>query len=217
MGQFWGVSDDHSSLMATVCPLSTGYISTQFHLVFDDIFRTVIFTRDYESVFNAICNDLFQLNSYWYAKYDHYDTGKFIYQPPLLEDVWLDEQIFRYRRHELENQRRRREGFIRENNRDVLGIIPLNTKDNNVRPPTGAPVSDDNSIVDYLLGHRHIESQGYFVSDDSYDGSPNSPSPYSNISSPSQPSPPNNSKEGDISREGAQAEPERKFQRKQWP
>ena len=130
MGQFWRFSDDHSSLVATVRPLSTGYISTQFHLVFDDLFRTVICTRDGESFFNAICNDLFELNSYWYAKYDHYDTGKFIYQPPLLEYVWLDEQGFCYRRHELENQHRRQEDCIREKNRAVLGIIPLNTNDN---------------------------------------------------------------------------------------
>ena len=33
----------------------------------------------------------------------------------------------------------------------------------------GAPVSNDESIVDSLLVHPPIESEGYFVSDDSDD------------------------------------------------
>ena len=60
-------SDEHSSLVANVRNLSTGYISTQFHLVFDDLFETVICTVDDEVVFDAICNDLFDLNRDWYA------------------------------------------------------------------------------------------------------------------------------------------------------
>ena len=59
--------------------LSTGYISPQLHLVFDDLFETVILAKDYESVFNAICNDMFELNRDWYAKYEHNDNGKIIY------------------------------------------------------------------------------------------------------------------------------------------
>ena len=51
--------------MANVCHLSTVYISSRFHLVFDDLFDTVIRSRDYESVFNAIFNDIFELNRDW--------------------------------------------------------------------------------------------------------------------------------------------------------
>ena len=62
MGQFLGSSYEHSFLFENVRRLSTGYIPPQFHLVFDDLFETVICTRDYESVFNTILNDLFELN-----------------------------------------------------------------------------------------------------------------------------------------------------------
>ena len=65
--------------MVNVCNLSTGYISPQLHLVFDDLFETVINTKDDESVFNAICNDLFELNRDWYAKDEHDDNGNLIY------------------------------------------------------------------------------------------------------------------------------------------
>ena len=69
----------------------------------------------------------------------------------------------------------------------VLNIIPLNTKDNNSRPRTGAPVSGDESSVYSALVNPPTESEVYFVSDDDYYGPPNYPSPTSYIPSPSQP------------------------------
>ena len=68
IGKFLGVLDEHYSLVENVCHLSTGYISPQFHLVFDDLFKMFICTRDDENVFNAIYNDIFELNGDWYAK-----------------------------------------------------------------------------------------------------------------------------------------------------
>ena len=62
MGQFLGFSDKHYSLVSTVRHLITGCISPQFHLVFGDLFETVNCTKDDESVFNTICNDIFKLN-----------------------------------------------------------------------------------------------------------------------------------------------------------
>ena len=40
LGQFLGFSGEHSSLVANVRHLGTGYISTQFHLIFGDLFQT---------------------------------------------------------------------------------------------------------------------------------------------------------------------------------
>ena len=90
MGQFLGFSDEHYSLVENVIILSTGYISPQFHLVFDDLFEMVICTKSYESVLSAICNDIFELNRNWYAKDENDDNDKLIYRPPLLEDVWIN-------------------------------------------------------------------------------------------------------------------------------
>ena len=170
-----------------------------------------------EIVLNIICKDIFELNRVWYAKYEHDDTGKLVYRPLPLEDVWLNEQDFRDCMHELENQHRHQEDHIREKNSTMPDIIPLNTKDNDARPHMGAPVSENYSIVDPLLGHPPTESEGDFVSDDSNGGAPSYPSPASNIPSLYQPSTPNTSQEVDISREGYQAEPKYKYQRKQWP
>ncbi len=44
LGQFLDFSDSHSSLAANVCHLSMGYVSPQYHLVFDDLIETVFST-----------------------------------------------------------------------------------------------------------------------------------------------------------------------------
>ena len=62
MSQFLGFSDNNYSLVENVHNLGTGYISPQFNLVFDNLFKMVIFTKDNASVFNAIYNDLSELN-----------------------------------------------------------------------------------------------------------------------------------------------------------
>ena len=84
MGQFLGFSDEHYSIVEFFRNLSTGYISLQFHLVFDDLFETVTCTGYNEIIFNYILNYLFELNKYWYPKDEHADNYKLIYQPPPL-------------------------------------------------------------------------------------------------------------------------------------
>ena len=45
MGQFLGFSNDNYSLVANLRNFSTGYISPQFHWLFNDLFDTVICTK----------------------------------------------------------------------------------------------------------------------------------------------------------------------------
>ena len=66
MDQFLEFYDEHYSLVEIFRNLITGYISHQFHLVFDILFEAVICTKDNDNVFNAISNDLFGLNRDWY-------------------------------------------------------------------------------------------------------------------------------------------------------
>ncbi len=61
MGQFVGFSDRHSSLVANVRHLSTNFISPQFHVVFDDIFKTVNRTGVAEPVVKATAKICFNL------------------------------------------------------------------------------------------------------------------------------------------------------------
>ena len=58
-GQFIGFSDEHSTLVATAQNLKTGYISPQYHIVFDDLFETKFCRGENNTVIDQICNDLF--------------------------------------------------------------------------------------------------------------------------------------------------------------
>ena len=104
-GSILGFSDDHSSLVANFCHFITGYISPLFHLVFNDLFDTVICTRYDDSVYKSICNHIFELNKDWYVEDEHDETGNLMYQITSLEDVWIDEQCCRDISPELDNQR----------------------------------------------------------------------------------------------------------------
>jgi len=68
LGQFVGFSDEHSSMVANVRHLTTGYISLQFHVMFDDLFETVNCAGADDQVFKSISNRLFQRNRELYAE-----------------------------------------------------------------------------------------------------------------------------------------------------
>ena len=78
MGKILGFSGEYSSLVVNVHNLSTGYISPQFHLFFDDLFKMVIRTKGDYNVLNDVFNYLFKLNRDWYAKDEHDDNGNLI-------------------------------------------------------------------------------------------------------------------------------------------
>jgi hypothetical protein len=91
MGQFVGFSGKHSSLVADVHYLSTNFISPQFHVVFDNLFKTVDRTGVDKPVVQSICQDLFQLNKEIYAEEELDEAGNIIYQHSPLHEVWFDE------------------------------------------------------------------------------------------------------------------------------
>ena len=82
LGQFVGFSDEHSSLVANVWHLTTGYISPQFHVVFDNLFETVNCIGVDDRVVESICNGLFQRNREICAEDELDEAGNIIYHPP---------------------------------------------------------------------------------------------------------------------------------------
>ena len=70
MGKNISLPDEHTSIVAIVNFLSTGYIYLQYHLEFDDCFEMVICQGDDGSVINGICNNSLYLNRDWYIEED---------------------------------------------------------------------------------------------------------------------------------------------------
>eukprot|EP00956_Cyclotella_meneghiniana_P015168 scaffold23014_cov71-Cyclotella_meneghiniana.AAC.1 len=105
MGQFLGFSRQHSSTVALV-QIHTGYVSPQYHVVFDGNFQTVFNDGKTSEEVDKICNQLIveSRDCYVQEEYDDED-GVLIYSPPPLDEVWLSEPERRERRHELEKRR----------------------------------------------------------------------------------------------------------------
>ncbi len=111
----------------------TGYISPQFHVVFDDLFETVNRTAVDDQVVESICNGLFQRNRELYAEDELDKVGNLIYQPPPLHEVWLDEAGRHQGNKVCIRQRRRNEDLMRDRNRAVKKSIT---------PPVATDVDD---------------------------------------------------------------------------
>ena len=84
-GQFLGFSDRHSSLVATIRNLATGYISPQFHVIHDDRFETVpnlehAIAIDDETVLAKI----FENGHEDYFEYEYDENKRLVYKPPPL-------------------------------------------------------------------------------------------------------------------------------------
>ena len=81
-GQYLGSSPVHAETVALICNLSTGYLSPQYHVVFDDKFETVYADEDSEPPeWERLCI----LERYETA----FDEGV---TPPSLADEWLSPQ-----------------------------------------------------------------------------------------------------------------------------
>ena len=90
-GKFIGFSDNHSTLVATFRNFKRGYISPQYHIVFDDLFETKFRRDENNPVIDQICNDILNYSQDWYAEEEYDPEGQLIYRPTPLADVWLDE------------------------------------------------------------------------------------------------------------------------------
>jgi len=119
LGQFVGFSNEHSSMVVNVQHLTTGYISPQFHVVFDDLFETVNRTGADDQVVESICNGLFQRNRESYAEDELDEVGNHIYRPPPNHEAWLDEAERHQGNEDCIRQRRRNEDLMRDRNRAV--------------------------------------------------------------------------------------------------
>ncbi len=140
-GQFVGFSDEQSTLVADVHHSSIIFISSQFHVVFNDLFETVIRTGDDEPIIESICQHLFCLDRELYLEEEH-DDATIFYQPPLLYEVWLDKLNY--------------DMVPKITFNNGVGMTDLSYDDDD---PILLPISDEDS-VDSSLCSRDSESAG---------------------------------------------------------
>ena len=147
MGQFLGFSHSHSSLVALVRNLHTGYVSPQYHVVFDDKYETIFNAGMSDERFDELCNLLFDSNRDWYTEEEYDGDGNLLYKPPPLDYVWLSEPERRERRDALERQHRRRDNFERQRAADTQQDLGSSGGSSSPDLPVAAP-PDDSSVDD---------------------------------------------------------------------
>ena len=80
LGQYLGFSDEHSSLVANVRHLATGYVSPQYHCVFDDLFETVYAAKaENWTLYDALSNLLWDSDRDQYAEEEYNADGMLVY------------------------------------------------------------------------------------------------------------------------------------------
>ncbi len=151
--------------------MTTGYISPQFHVVFDDLFETVNCIGVDDRVVKSICNGLFQRNRELYAEDKLDEAGYIMYLPPPLHEVWLDEAGRRQGNEDRIRQCCRNEDLMRDCNRAVRKSIPppiATDVDDGGKVPGVAPISDNGSVDSLLFSHAS-ESEGDLWDNNNYD------------------------------------------------
>jgi hypothetical protein len=92
-GQFLEFSDEHSMLVATVHHLTKGFVSLQFHVVFDDHFHTIYGDGEGNLITDAICNLLWENDQELYAEDKYGPDGSLtiidLHPPTPFDKVWL--------------------------------------------------------------------------------------------------------------------------------
>jgi hypothetical protein len=136
-GQFVGVSSRHSSTVGLIRNLTTGYVSPQFHVVFDDWFETVTAPAD-------------RTPPEWeelvaYSRFQNVLDPEV--DPPALDDDWLDETARKARTAEeaLRRQGRERAAQPVEPAHDAAVEV---THDPPI-PPTPVPDVPHNPVPDF--------------------------------------------------------------------
>ena len=175
LGQFLGYSDEHSSLVANIRHLKTGYVSPQYHVVFDDLFQTVFSAGPDTDLVDAMCEELFSTSSEVYAT-DEYDAqDNLVYRPPPLDEVWLDDEGRRQSRDELRRQRARNDAQVRA--RDEMARQKASASPTTAGPAPslfnpggdGAVISDSDDDSSVLSGYSESEGDvgnNYVLDDD---------------------------------------------------
>ena len=124
-------------------------MSPQFHVVFDDLFETVVCNGDNDAVINSICDGLFEQNCKLYVE-DEFDADDvLIYKPPPLHEVWLNETGRCQGKEVLLRQHPWNEDLMRARCGETCeraGPTPCLPTPVTDDVPNGATISDDDSV-----------------------------------------------------------------------
>ncbi len=195
MGQFLGYSDQHLSLVDNIRHLKTGYVSPQYHVVYNNLFQTVFSAGPNTYLVDAMCEELFNTSCEVYAT-DEYDAeDNLVYRPPPLDEVWLDDEGCRQSRDELCCQQSCNDAQVRSRDRAARERASAPTTKAGPTPAAAIPRGDgaviSDSDDDSLVESGFSESEGDVGNNNAYEDDDDSLSPPVNVPEGATPAAPN--------------------------
>ncbi len=104
--------------------LENGFVSPQYHVVFDDLFKTVFSSGAGDALVDSICENLYGTSCEIYATDEHDAHDNLVYKPPPLDEVWLDAEGPEQSNIELWKQRNRNEDLMRNREVTTKDMVP---------------------------------------------------------------------------------------------
>lgn len=131
-------------MVEKVCHLTSGYVSPQFHVICDNRFHTLYGAGRKDTITNTICNLLWANDHEIYAEDKCGPDGTFIYTPPPLDKVWLDEEGVRDQRNCLITQHH----HVEQEFCTKSQAVPTPTKPDDTQQHNRHPVISEDSFKD---------------------------------------------------------------------
>ncbi len=92
--------------------MGTGYVSPQYHVVFDDLFETVFSSGSNDALVDSICEKFYGTSCEINATNEYDAKDNLVYKPLPLDEVWLDAEGHEQGKLELRQQQKRIEELM---------------------------------------------------------------------------------------------------------
>ena len=93
----WGIQMSILLSLLLFNHLKTGFVSPQYHVVFDDLFKTVFSSGADDALVDSICENLYGTSCKIYATNEYDAHNNLVYKPHPLDKVWLQKDLSRVR------------------------------------------------------------------------------------------------------------------------
>ena len=143
--------------------LTTRYVRPQYHCVFDDLFTTVYGVDKPNEVTDALEQMLWENSRDLYVEAEYDEDGLLIYEPPPLDEVWLENDSERLEAKQRRKQQRERnvaqQKIIEQQIVDKLPTPAPRPRHQTCKPRGSIPdlvsndgdsSSDESSVVHYI-------------------------------------------------------------------
>ena len=104
--------------------MKTGYVSPQYHVIFDNLFETFFSSGACNALVDSICKNLYGTSCEVFATDEYNANNNLVYKPPPLDEFWLDAEGREQSKVELWKQCKQSEELMRNLEVATKDMVP---------------------------------------------------------------------------------------------